>query len=364
MKNSTLISMIRTTAISVLISGFSCSSLAQTSNTAAVFGIYVNEVDVTAEMAANVLRIELNKIGRYQMLDKLDLLEVEQTAKVKFIDCYGKQCLESVGKKADVDYAISGAVESLGPKMVITLKIYNVRTGSYAITTSMEFYKNVEEIQRMMRILVRKAHDLENEREMVEMLTFYEQPPTTQRSRLKNDGPRFGLAYVGGEMGDVIQLSESKGGYDAFPLMSQFGYQLEKAYISSGDFEALVEGLFLATGIEQNLFIPSLTILNGFRSTSSGWEFGFGPSISVRKTASGYYDSENNWHAESTPDPNIFEPTRRIDSRGTAEISATWVWAIGKTFRSGYLNIPVNAFFSHGKYGWNSGISMGFNISR
>ena len=71
-------------------------------------------------------------------------------------------------------------------------------------------------------------------------------------------------------MGDVLRLSESNGGYDAFPVMSQFGYQMEKAYISSGDFEALVEGLFLATGIEQNLFIPSLTILNGFRSTGSG----------------------------------------------------------------------------------------------
>ena len=43
---------------------------------------------------------------------------------------------------------------------------------------------------------------------------------------------------------------------------------------------------------------------------------------------------------------------------------AGWVWAIGKTFHSGYLNIPVNAFLSQSKDGYYIGLSMGFNIAK
>jgi len=338
--------------------------IAQNSKDAAVLGVYINEVDISPEVAADMLRIELSKIQVYHMLDKLDLMEVEQNSEIEFINCYGRSCLAKAGNEAELDFSVAGAVESLGPKLVVTLKIYNVNRGDYEKTLSMEFYDNIDELQRMMRIVVRKAHGLENEREIVEMLTFYEQAPTTQRSKLKNDGPRFGLAYIGGDAGDIMRLPESKGGYDVMPLMSQFGYQLEKAYISSGDFEALVEGLFLVSGIEQNMFIPNLALLNGFRSTKSGWEVGFGPSFSLRKMASGYLDSANVFVLGARPDGTEFERIKQVDSRGTTEFSAAWVWALGKTFRSGYLNIPVNVFFSHGKHGWNLGMSMGFNISR
>jgi len=40
------------------------------------------------------------------------------------------------------------------------------------------------------------------------------------------------------------------------------------------------------------------------------------------------------------------------------------VIAIGKTFTSGYLNIPVNAYFSPRKEGNVFGLTFGFNVSK
>ena len=47
-----------------------------------------------------------------------------------------------------------------------------------------------------------------------------------------------------------------------------------------------------------------------------------------------------------------------------ARFKTGWVWAIGKTFHSGYLNIPVNLFYSSGREGGYVGLSMGFNITK
>jgi len=336
---------------------------AQELKTAAVFGFHVHEIAISQEMAVNILGIELSKIQQYQVLDKLDLMEVESKSEIKFIDCYGRECLKKAGKNANVDYAVSGSIESLGNKMVVSIKVLNVEKSTYEKTYSMEFVKNVNEVQRMVRIVIRSAYGLENRTEEVDMLAYYEEPPQTTRSQLKNSGPRMGLAYISGQTGDVIQMSEKDGGYDAFPIMSQFGYQFEKVYISAGNFQALAEGLFLVTGIEQSLFIPSMTFLNGFRSSSNGWEVGFGPSINVKKFSTGFYDANGDYVVTEDRYPEL-DIVKRLDSRGTPEISASWVWALGKTFRSGYLNIPVNAYFSHGKYGWYTGMSMGFNIAK
>ena len=53
-----------------------------------------------------------------------------------------------------------------------------------------------------------------------------------------------------------------------------------------------------------------------------------------------------------------------VKKRGNLKLSAGWVWALGKTFHSGYLNIPANLFFSHNNDGWYTGVSVGFNIAK
>jgi hypothetical protein len=61
--------------------------------------------------------------------------------------------------------------------------------------------------------------------------------------------------------------------------------------------------------------------------------------------------------------PNSY--TERIDSRGDIKLQAGFVFALGKTFHSGYLNIPVNFFYSTSREGGGYlGLSMGFNIAK
>jgi hypothetical protein len=86
-------------------------------------------------------------------------------------------------------------------------------------------------------------------------------------------------------------------------------------------------------------------------------------------TSNGYYDQNNQWQLESTwtKDPNNINTTnpyeikQRMDSRGDYAINTGFVFAVGRTFKSGKLNIPVNVFFIPSKHGSRGGISVGFN---
>jgi hypothetical protein len=160
-------------------------------------------------------------------------------------------------------------------------------------------------------------------------------------------------------------------------LVSQFGYQYEIEYLSSGGFNALIEFITLVSGLEQQLLIPSVTFMNGFRFGERNWEIGFGPSVSLRKEAKGFYDDElfmgqgaGDWFLEdewSFVHPELDNPypiVERMDSRGQIGIKSRWIWAVGRTFKSGYLNIPVNVYVSPQKKGWYIGCSVGFNLSR
>ena len=127
------------------------------------------------------------------------------------------------------------------------------------------------------------------------------------------------------------------------------------------------------------MFRPSFALLNGFRSSKNGWEFGFGPTFRLTTMASGYYigdtlnapegsyDKIHDWRLRSEwngPGSNPNTIKDRTDKRGNVRLKTGWVWAIGRTFHSGYLNIPVNLFYSSGREGGYIGLSMGFNIAK
>ena len=361
---------------------FSLTSLAQVP-TAAIVSVYTQGVKISPDMAESLMRIEVTKTGKFNVLDKLDMLEVLNENQVDVSNCFGKKCLTSVGSQAGVDKMITGAIENLGKKIVITVKLLDVETGNYDKIAIEEFINLDTEVQTMMQITTNKALGIENDPELLNNFVYFNQPPEAPVTYIKNNGPRMGLSYVGGDMGQVLQNPASMGGFDATPIMTQIGYQFEGSYLSAGNFQALIEGLVFLTGVEQNMFNPSLAILNGFRSSKNGWEIGFGPTFRLSRMADGYYVDDvkenDNWRIDSewrvpanldTLSPwggyldNPFESYTRMDSRGDIKLQAGWVWALGKTFHSGYLNIPVNAFFSYNRNGYYIGVSMGFNITK
>ena len=174
----------------------------------------------------------------------------------------------------------------------------------------------------------------------------------------------MGFTYFTGQTGSILKGAKKDGGFNAYPMMFQFGYQFEVQYLNQGNFQALFEFIPIITGLDQGKFLPSISILNGMRSNISGWEFAFGPVFYLNKQAKGYLDNDNNWHFGDPPASSNFSTELRFDSRGEPAFDAGFVFGIGKSFKSGKLNIPVNAFFIPRRDGHRFGLSMGFNAKK
>jgi len=366
---------------------FSISSLSfnAQSQSAAVLSVYTQSAKISPEMAESVLRVEMTKTEQFNVIDKLDMIEILEENEIDLTNCYGKKCLLRVGKSAGVDKVVTGSIENLGKKIVVTVKILDVDSESYDKVAIEEFINLDAEIQSMVKIVVNKALGIENNQEILNTLVYFNQPAITPTTYLKNNGPRMGLSYVIGNTSKILAAPENQGGWDLNSpvILSQIGSQFEGAYLSAGSFQALIEGMIFINGIEKEMFSPSFALLNGFRSSKNGWEFGFGPTFRLTKMKDGYYigdtvggnedyksltdDQLGNWRLRSEwagPGENPHTIRTRTDSRGDVRLKTGWVWAVGRTFHSGYLNIPVNVFYSSGKEGGYIGLSVGFNIAK
>lgn len=361
--------------------------------TIAVTNFSTNGVHATPEIAAKLARLELVKLNKYTVLDEFDMAEVIES-NASYASCYGRTCLVEIGTKLNVDYVLSGNVDGLGTKIVVTIKLIDVKNNAIKMTRSMEFDNQEAELQRMIGIVLEEMHGVAPNSVTKSQLEFKNEVITSNSvGRVNNNGPRVGFSYVGvGEMNEFFTRKESQGGLEIVPMMTNIGYQFEAQYIGTENFSALGEAIFNIGGMEQGQFIPSISLLNGFRFGSAGWEIAFGPSFGLRRTTSGYVNPEdgiyyresdwrlktlNDWQSnpanfdESTgevlnsyvePDQSIY--SKHLDKRGNTELSANWIMAFGRTFRSGALNIPVNLYYSSNKFGGVIGASIGFNVNK
>jgi hypothetical protein len=114
-------------------------------------------------------------------------------------------------------------------------------------------------------------------------------------------GPRFGVTFLSD--GVVDELREDKS-IDVGAVVTQFGWQFEKRFSDRDNrFTPVTEWVLLVGGLEQGVFLPSVSWIVGLRSRN-GAEFGVGPNL--------------------TP------------------VGAALAFVGGITFRSGSLNFPVN----------------------
>jgi len=357
--------------ITLLTSSWNMSH-AQTKQSIAVSNIDTRGIDIDPIAMGNLVRIEIEKKKIFDVVDKYDMKYVLDNKGLTLEECYGKTCIVNIGEALGVDQALTGSVERFSDKIVISIRLFDVKNGSVINTDVSEFQYAPNEIDLMIQISVNNIFNIENDPNMVSLLSNYEEPITTKLTNVSLNGPRMGAALVTGEFAAAITAPTEEGGYGGYPVLSQLGYQYEVQYLTAGNFNALVEFLPIVSGLEQGIFIPSVVFMNGFRFGKGNWEFAFGPSVGVRKMADGYYDSENSWHLENEwirqdPTPETENPyaiESRMDSRGDITLGSRWIWAVGKTFQSGYLNIPVNLYFSAQKQGWYVGASVGFNVGK
>lgn len=340
------------------------------------FGVFA-----TTETAATIARLELIKLEKYQVLDRFDMNEIDNVD--SFQTCYGKSCLIEYGKLLHVDYLLSGSIDGLGNKIVITLKLIDVKGERIIKTQSAEFNNQEVELQRMMGIVLQEMHDITPDPVLKKQLAFQNESITSNNiGRVKNAGPRMGLAYTVGTVNEFVTRDELYGGLGIAPVVSNIGYQFEGQYVGTENFSAIFECLINFTGLEQSQFIPSLAFLNGFRFGKKGWEFAFGPSFGLSKTSVGFFSTNQNllgdsqahyWtqsefekstFSENSIESYGYEFARHGDARGRVDLSTRWLMGFGRTFQSGALNIPVNLYYSSQKGGGMAGISVGFNITK
>jgi hypothetical protein len=136
-------------------------------------------------------------------------------------------------------------------------------------------------------------------------------------------GPRFGLTSLSTGIVDKLKVDR---GWDLDPVVSQFGWQFEKQfYGKQGGTTAVTEAVVLFGGLEQGVVIPSLSWLVGVRG-SDGTEVGVGPNITPAGVA--------------------------------------LALAVGKTFRAGVLNVPVNVAVVPSRLGMRVSLLTGFSLRR
>ncbi len=323
----------------------------------------------------DITRVELSKIERFRMVDKYDVNYLVEKNDLQIDNCYGKLCLVEIGKVLQVDKMLTGSVELFQDVVVVTMRLIDVGTGQIDKTEVVEFLNLRNQVQLMIGITLKKMFDLPVDENILTKLTKkfdYESAINVpETDRLNLNGPRMGVTFFSGETAEILKMKEALGGMDAMPVMFQFGYQFEVKYLNQGNFQALFEFIPVITGLDQGKFIPSFSILNGMRHNRFGWEFAFGPNLVLTREADGYYDDAGVWHLEEewameNPDtPNPFPIEQRMDTRGDFTVASGFVFAVGKTFRSGRMNIPINFFFIPGKdESHRFGVSVGYNVSR
>jgi len=364
------------TIILILVASISATIAQGLSNLPVIAVLNIDSKGLTLEPSqlGNIARTELSKLDRFQVMDRYDVDYVIEKNEFAIDKCYGKICMVEAGKILKTDKMLTGSAEVLGETIVVTLRIIDVGTQSIEKTQVMEFLNLRGQIQTMISLTVKKMFEETIDENLINKLTKkfdYESAVNfPEVDQLNLSGPRMGFTAFTGELSSIYSDPKNMGGFDALPLMFQFGYQFEVKYLNQGDFQALFEFIPIVTGLDQGKFIPSISILNGMRSNRTGWEFAFGPVFYGLKRANGYYDDgniwhlENEWSAQNPDEDNPYEIENRLDSRGDIAFASGFIFAGGKTFKSGRLNIPVNAFFIPNKGGHRFGVSMGFNANR
>jgi hypothetical protein len=372
----------------------SFGAFAQANSSIAVANPNVEGLYVTPEMCAKMIRLELAKLNKYSVYDKFDMQEVYDSNE-SYKTCLSKSCLVAFGQELEVNYMITGSFDLLANKIVITLKMIDVANNTVYKSGLKEFTNQEKELQRMVEVLLTEMLDIPVNKELSDRLKFDNDIITKANvGKVSNSGPRVGVGVMTGAFYEYAGRSKSQGGLDIFPAVSMIGYQLEAQYVGTDNFSALAEFILNVNGLEQGKFIPTLSILNGFRFGDSAWEFAFGPGFTLTKTSTGRFipagnpnagdyqtfrEYENYWSGEwdntSGESYNahmnkqdyldiVNDMEETLDDRANVKGAFMFVMAFGRTFRAGALNIPVNIFYSSRGGGGIAGLNVGFNVTK
>lgn len=315
----------------------------------------------------SMISSEIRKLDTIEVIDKYTAAEALEKYTPEGKKCFGAQCLANIGKQLGVDYILSGSAEITSDKFSLHLRIINPNTEKVSHSNYSEYLYSDENIWKFMQMSTYKLFGKKVKKDDLVVFDFdIAKSAELEGPRIKHynlSGPRFGGSLVTGNNSRILQ-SDRAGGFNKSPFMTVMGYQYEKSYLYTGQVQALVQLNFSITGLDQQMAIPSLSLVHGFRLANSGWEIGFGPIFRTKKVKDGFVNDEGIWTlADDAPNYNGVLSSR-LDSRGNLKIQTGWLWAIGKSFKAGNMNIPINFYAIPDNQGWLYGVSVGYALHK
>lgn len=359
----------KTLMVVILFLTFTTQLYSQKRPSITVLNIDTHGLEYSPEQLGNLVRLELERLDTFEVMDRYDVVYLVKKNNLDISNCYGKIGLMEVGNTLKSDKMLSGSVELYGETIILTLRLVDVQKSVIEKSYVKEYLNLPKEVQSMIRVSLRELFGLTNDPTFVAQLTkpnTYENVVSTpQTDRLNLSGPRMGVAAFTGQFKQILQNTHANGGFEMYPYMYQFGYQFEKMYLNEGNFQALFEVIPMISGIDQGTLIPSIALMNGIRHNVFGLEFAAGPNFALSQRAEMFHSTDGSWKLKKDYDSNTdgTNPNfvTRADSRGDRVISPSFVVAVGKTFKSGRMNFPVNIYFIPAKDGLEFGLSLGYN---
>lgn len=331
----------------------------------AVLSVKANNVILNSKQVTKLFRNSLIELDTFEVLGEYDMLDMLSGSDIVDSLCYSTSCLVKAGEFLNVDYMISGSIEKLIDKIVVSFWIVDVKRKSIVKQKLIEYIDVDERLKEMIKVslkeLLNLPVDVTLKKALVKENQFASNINIPDVEKLSLSGPRIGFTFLTGDEAQIVKDKEEVGGFEGRPAYFQFGYQFEVSYLNAGRIQALFEIIPVISGVDQGLFIPSLTLLNGVRLNTNGLEFAVGPTFIMTRKAEGYYDESGNWQFGDIPDGKAKK--YRLDSRGDPYLDTGFVVAVGKSFKSGKVNFPVNIFTVLKKKDLQFGLSLGFNAS-
>lgn len=291
----------------------------------------------------------------------MDSIKTEQTICDDF-------CVRDMCKRTGIDWALSAEIKQIAGRIYVISKMINRDPMVTNRTAKMDFLNLPDESEFMLKLTLQKLLNIPQDKNELLSLTDATQSsagrlPNYQQS-LNLSGPRLGYTMFTGPSADVMKDSRINGGFDMRPGFVNIGYQFEQQYLHGGTYQGLIEIVPQISGLDQGLFLPSLTVLNGLRNARTGLEFAFGPTFTITKKER-KYEENGAWHRpEDQENINNLPLEDKLDSRGSPTLQANLAFAVGKSFQAGTMNVPVNFFFVPNKDDYRYGVSIGYNFRR
>lgn len=332
----------------------------------ALISFDANQQELRSDELLELLRIEVSKHGRFQLVDRYEIKEVLGKNQIDVSTCLSQGCLFNAGKLLNVNFVMTGSADKLGDALFIRIRMMDIAQDKIEKEVVREFLYIPQKVNNMVSIMVNEMFGVTNDVNIVNSLSNKESYESAvnnpEYQRLNLSGPRMGYTIFTGETAQILRSEKHLGGFDALPAFFQIGYQFEAQYLNEGKWQALAEFIPLISGMDQGLFIPSVAILNGIRNNKNGLEFAVGPSFNIVKKAN-VINVDGVWELEGRNENNL-PVVSRLDSRGSYRFASYVVFAGGYSLRSGKLNIPLNCYVIPGKDDFRFGISFGFNLKR